>query len=435
MDGPSADILDMQSVDVDMAPDRTAALAYLKRVGGVDHVFVSRLENGAWTGPQRVDAGLDTYPSRNLSIAVANGGKVVVTFLNASIAPGYGERRLGDQAERRGRLRRTDRAALRRWLRRRRRPRPERQRLCSDHHLRHGTGFDVFGKRLEGSTWTPVGADYPSFNDASLDLNSSTGSAGEPGDQRGPRVAVTPDGASAVAAFTEEKNVGEYEVVARRLAGTTRGSAASADVASFGGFNEAASGADMADVDVDAGGTAWVVFREGIDYNGTNHPRTLARALSGSTFGQPFGLDSLPTPPGNDASEFLRVAVTDAGQGVAGSYHQMTFDVDGAILSGRAWGTPFPVSLSSTEGVARTAVALGENGSGLFTWRRDPGPRRTSRSSRGPPSAVWGPSSLCRTRPSALRRGRASRRGPTMVRRPSSPSPRGPRRTRAWWLP
>ena len=68
-------------VQSDAAPDGTAAIAYLKNVAAVPHVFVSRLVDGAWTR-----AGAGGTPRSDASsaprIAVANGGKVVVTFAN-----------------------------------------------------------------------------------------------------------------------------------------------------------------------------------------------------------------------------------------------------------------------------------------------------------------------------------------------------------------
>ena len=56
VDGPSADI--QRLGDVDVGRDGTGALVYVKRDGGVDHVFASRLIEGSWQPPERVDAGL-----------------------------------------------------------------------------------------------------------------------------------------------------------------------------------------------------------------------------------------------------------------------------------------------------------------------------------------------------------------------------------------
>ena len=78
VDGPSADVLAAQTVQSDVAPDGTAAIAYLK--GATAHVWVSRLVGGAWSAPDQVESLPGA--SSNPRVAVANGGKVVVTFAN-----------------------------------------------------------------------------------------------------------------------------------------------------------------------------------------------------------------------------------------------------------------------------------------------------------------------------------------------------------------
>src|SRR3954467_13984644 len=54
------------------ARDAPGALTYVKPVGGVDHVFVARLEGGAWQPPEQVDVGL---PGLGAQPAVAAGGR------------------------------------------------------------------------------------------------------------------------------------------------------------------------------------------------------------------------------------------------------------------------------------------------------------------------------------------------------------------------
>jgi hypothetical protein len=82
LDGPSADIRSVG--DLDIARDGTGAVAYVKRDGGVDHVFVSRLLNGAWAAPERVDPGVDAAGSQPV-VAASDGGRVAVAW----IAGGY----------------------------------------------------------------------------------------------------------------------------------------------------------------------------------------------------------------------------------------------------------------------------------------------------------------------------------------------------------
>jgi hypothetical protein len=66
---------------IDLAPDGSGALVTTIQDGGVDHVFVSRLVNGAWSGPERIDGAL-AGPSSQPVVSAADGGRVVVAFVN-----------------------------------------------------------------------------------------------------------------------------------------------------------------------------------------------------------------------------------------------------------------------------------------------------------------------------------------------------------------
>ena len=77
IDGPSADIQSLG--DLDVARDGTGALAYVKRVGAIDHVFVSRLVNGVFQAPEQIDAGVGGAGSQP-TVAASDGGRLVVAF-------------------------------------------------------------------------------------------------------------------------------------------------------------------------------------------------------------------------------------------------------------------------------------------------------------------------------------------------------------------
>ena len=62
--------------DLDVARDGTGAVVYVKPVGGVDHVFVSRLQDGAWQPPEQLDAGLAA--SSQPVVAAGDGGKLAI---------------------------------------------------------------------------------------------------------------------------------------------------------------------------------------------------------------------------------------------------------------------------------------------------------------------------------------------------------------------
>jgi hypothetical protein len=65
-----------------IARDGTGAVVYTEAVGGVAHVFVSRLSGGVFGPGVQVDAGLTT-PSSQPVAAAGQGGLVLVAFVNA----------------------------------------------------------------------------------------------------------------------------------------------------------------------------------------------------------------------------------------------------------------------------------------------------------------------------------------------------------------
>src|SRR5438067_6210500 len=79
VDGPSADI--QQLGDVDLARDGSGALVYLKLDGGVSHVFVSRLNRGAWQAPERIDGTLAGASSQPVVTATDNG-RLAIALIN-----------------------------------------------------------------------------------------------------------------------------------------------------------------------------------------------------------------------------------------------------------------------------------------------------------------------------------------------------------------
>jgi hypothetical protein len=77
IDGPSPEIVGFGGVA--MAEDGTGGMVYLKRVGGVPHVFVSRYVGGGWLPPQRVDYEQPLAASWP-RIGAAEGGQLVVVW-------------------------------------------------------------------------------------------------------------------------------------------------------------------------------------------------------------------------------------------------------------------------------------------------------------------------------------------------------------------
>jgi hypothetical protein len=66
---------------IDLAPDGSGAIVYLMDDGGVPHVFASRLVNGVWSAPERLDADLGGAATQ-AAVAAGDGGRVLVVFAN-----------------------------------------------------------------------------------------------------------------------------------------------------------------------------------------------------------------------------------------------------------------------------------------------------------------------------------------------------------------
>jgi PKD domain len=77
IDGPSESIAGFGGVA--MAEDGTGGLVYLKRIGGVAHVFVSRYLHGQWQPPIRVDTE-EPYAASWPRIGAAEGGELLVVW-------------------------------------------------------------------------------------------------------------------------------------------------------------------------------------------------------------------------------------------------------------------------------------------------------------------------------------------------------------------
>jgi len=85
IDGPSAEIRSLG--DLDLARDSTGALAYVKSVDGVDHVFVARFEGGTFHPAERVDAALPAASSQPV-VGASDGGRLAVVFVNGGVVYG-----------------------------------------------------------------------------------------------------------------------------------------------------------------------------------------------------------------------------------------------------------------------------------------------------------------------------------------------------------
>jgi hypothetical protein len=77
IDGPSEDVVGFGGIA--MAEDGTGGVVYLKRAGGIAHVFVARYADGHWFAPIRVDTE-QPFAASWPRIGAANGGELVVVW-------------------------------------------------------------------------------------------------------------------------------------------------------------------------------------------------------------------------------------------------------------------------------------------------------------------------------------------------------------------
>jgi hypothetical protein len=325
IDGPSADVVEVGGVD--LARDGTGAVAYLRRDGGIPHVFVSRLFGGVWQGPVRVDPGLG--PATEVRVAVGDGNRIAVAWVadgsvfgastpvSATPAPFTAPSAIGGPGAKSvdvdlG----VNDAAYAVWQQ----------------------GGDVRAARLADATWSGLASP--------VDINPAA-DAGT-GAQR-PKVAVSAEG-YAVATWGETTD--RTRVYARRLTGLNLSQYPQQVSEDAAGGN-----ADSPDIDIeDDGSFAWVAYRQ--DTATGSH--TLTRRLVGSTFDPPSGIDA------GVASLEPRVDMNGRGQGEAVS-QATDFSVLGALLDRDVFETSFLLGGSGTP--SKPEVAASDRGDLAVAYR------------------------------------------------------------------
>jgi hypothetical protein len=370
IDGPSADI--KQFGDVDVAPDGTGALTYVKAEGGVDHIFVSLLAGGQWSMPTRVDTGL-TNTSRYPRVAAGNGGRVVVTFLNGNSANKTVQSAIRPNGGSAFSVVAVQTLFLAGIAEVEMNP-VSGVAYVVYNDLSGGGGSDLYASMLNGSTWSGVGGNYGDPG-AKLD-NDPTKAAGADG-MRGPRIAVEANN-SAFVAWSEEPGGGVYNVWARPLNGVTPGTQVKADLDTIPGSDGTADISDMVDVAAAGAGFPQLVFRQQFKYGAFNVPHAIARSWGGSSFGAGQVVDGLPAGHVQGA-EFPRVAVNPNGGGLIGAARQDLNetgqnDVLGSTHTPGNWQAGFRVdSLDNDTDVPTPVVAVGDDGGGAWAWHEHSG--------------------------------------------------------------
>jgi hypothetical protein len=289
--GPSPALRTLDGLD--LAPDGGGALVATIQDGGVDHVFASRLVDGAWGAPERLDVGLGA-PSAQPAVAAEDDGRLAVAFVNA------GNLYVAS---------RTSRSAP--WVRQ----------TLWDHGGASSPALDmsVNGKaylvftapgagghdvRLayarDGGPWTLAAAPLDAVPSADAGFGTAR-----------PQIAASADGI-AIAVWGERGHV-----FARRVRGT-QPSVTFADASA--GLGVEGVGATTSDSPVvaaqDDDSFTAVAFRASFTVGGASRSRVVYRRLRGSRFEGATPLDILPFASGQ-GSVGPHVAIVGTGQGLA----------------------------------------------------------------------------------------------------------------------
>lgn len=326
---PSPDVVSVG--DVDVARDGSGAVVYVRRDGGVEHVFASRLVEGAWQPPERLDPGL-VLPSSEPVVGASDGGRMAVAFVNG------------------GQLYTIVRAAGQTaWPAPVAGPSPA-QSPSVDLSI-NGAGYVTWagGGDVRAARVDRAGTGFTALP-APLDIDPAA-SAGEGGGR--PRVGVAADGIALV-------GWGEAgHLYARRLFELRASTAPQRlDVDSLGGRAGGAATDLALDVEDDSS-FAWVTFRQSIE----GGDRVLARRLRGSLFDDPVDV-------GGAAVGAPRIELNGRGEGMVGS-------VSGAVplvATLRLDEFAAPTALGDPSAVpAQPTPAMAEGGAGVIAWLQSAG--------------------------------------------------------------
>jgi hypothetical protein len=341
IDGPSAAIDALGGMSV--ARDGTGGLVYLKTVGGVAHVFVSRLVGGQFQPAQQVDGGLAGASSQPV-IAAGNGGVLLIGFINAgtlyvvdtagSSSPYSGTEALAGNSEN---------------------PSLQMTNFGKGYlafTTADGSGWDVRVAYFVNGAW----ALEPTALNATPADDAGTGSGR-------PSVAAAGDGV-AIVAWGEGGHIYSRRVWALAPSVVDE----QADPASVGGCSEVSA----SDPSVSAGGDssyADVAFEEVVSCGGVQATRVLVNRLRGSEYDGPVTADQ-----GAGTADEPQVAMTEYGAGFVtdaqengGVVMAMELGDDGA------YGAPQPINSIPFSSPPYAVPGLAGLFSDFIVWQQSPG--------------------------------------------------------------
>ena len=332
VDGPGPDVAALG--DVDLARDGTGAIAYVKREGGVEHVFVSRFAGGVPLPGERIDAALATA-SGDPAVAVADGGRLVAVFASGGSVYGIVRPKGGGYA-----------APV--LLGAGERPTVDMSVTGTAYAVWTAAG-DVRLARLDRRTdaWTRLAAPADVVPAAA----AGTGT-------RRPRVAVSADSVALVV-WGEDGADGRMHVHARKVFGE-RLSSHPQDLTLAGGD------ADSPDVDVeDDSSFGWVAYRQ----LAAGRRAVVARRQRGTQFDPPVALDA---PLGAEGAERPRIDLNGRGEGLATLSGEVRHVPVASLLRLDAFAPPVAVGPGGPL-VPGAVPTLADSGAGLVAWAQGGG--------------------------------------------------------------
>jgi hypothetical protein len=354
VDGPSPDIVEVDGLNLSL--DGTGGVVYIKKDGGVNHVFVSQFYLGKFFPPQRVDGGLNG-PSSSARIAASEDGRLAVVFINGGslygVVAGDKTQPFTGPAQIAGG---TQAAPI---------TNPDLD--MSVHGAAYvayvtpgGGGADVHVARLgiDTSTWNGI--------DGILDVNS--------GDQAGvgagrPSISVSADG-TAVCAWGEAGGVPMRRIGRTSISNTPIGASGAA-------LDDHAPGlADSPDVKLeDDSSYGEVVLRENFD-NGNGQPvsRLIGRHLVAGDLSAPEAIDGLDFPVSEGAHN-PQLGMDLRGRGLASGSRDLSLTPTNALLRDDSFaGGQLMGSLTNGGIDPQTVAAAGQNTTGVVAWMQSPTP-------------------------------------------------------------
>jgi hypothetical protein len=349
VDGPSADVVG--AGDVALALAGTGAVTYLKREGGLVHVFVADLARGAPRPSQRVDVGQETDSSQP-HVTVTNGGRVLVTWLNegklwASLRPSFS----GVYSQPVAAFAPAGSAAV------------SASSLSMAVNGKAYAGVETSDGDVHAAYMTIGGA--WSAADAPLDVDPSQTATQ-------PAVAASADG-SALFAWTETAADGRTRVFARRVV-AARPSSVAAEASVAGIEGRAGGNADTPSVGIEYDSSrAWVAFRQEFADGAGFTSRALGRRLLASAFDDPpVAVDGLAFGVGASATQ-PRLAFTGRGRGTFAASLAGPSGTSATLLRNDAPGDARRLGDATSLGEAFPAPTASDDGGGTVSWQRDPG--------------------------------------------------------------